>query len=320
MLYQDRALKVIDTEIDAIKQLKKRIDNTFDDACKLLHHTTGRIIVIGMGKSGHIGKKIAATLASTGSPAFFVHPAEASHGDLGMLTKGDVVISISYSGKTEEVLTLLPLIARLGVPMVSITGDKTSPLATAAIVHLDVHVEKEACPLGLAPTASTTATLVLGDAIAVALLEARGFTSEDFALSHPGGALGKRLLIKVKDIMHTGDTIPRVTPGTPLKDAMLEMTDKSLGMTTITDKTNTLLGIYTDGDVRRTFEQDPGALEKPISNFMIVKPKVTSADDLAAKALGIMEQYKITSLVAADKDNQIQGVLHMHALLRAGVM
>src|SRR5210317_1749687 len=247
-------LEVLRIEASAIEALKSRIDNDFVRACHYMLECEGRVVVIGMGKSGHIGGKIAATLASTGTPAFFMHPAEASHGDLGMITRNDLLLAVSYSGETDEVVTILPLIKRMGAKLISMTGKPNSTLAKAADVHLDVSVSEEACPLNLAPTASTTATLAMGDALAVALLECRGFTAEDFALSHPSGSLGKKLLLRVSDVMHTGDKVPSVNARVSVRDALLEMTDKGLGMTAIVDADRRILGIYTDGDLRRTLD------------------------------------------------------------------
>ncbi|MCV6606316.1 MAG: KpsF/GutQ family sugar-phosphate isomerase, partial [Porticoccaceae bacterium] len=280
----------------------------------------GRVIVTGMGKSGHIGGKIAATLASTGTPSFFVHPGEASHGDLGMITEHDAVLAISNSGSTAEVVTLLPLIKRLGVPLISMTGKPTSPLAEAAHAHLDISVESEACPLGLAPTSSTTVTLVMGDALAVSLLEARGFTAEDFAFSHPGGALGRKLLLKVEDIMHKGDEVPRVSRDSSVRDALVEMTGKGFGMTTVVDEQQQLLGVFTDGDLRRAVDQRTDINTATVGDVMTLNCKTISRNMLAAEALGIMEDYKITALVVENDDKQPCGVLHMHDVLRAGVM
>ena len=314
------ARRVLTLEQEEIGRLLQRIDANFTQACKLILSCQGRVIVTGMGKSGHIAKKIAATLASTGTPSFFVHPAEASHGDMGMFTKSDVVIAISNSGTVAEILTILPLIARLGAPLISFTGDNSSPLAQQAQVNLDIGVEKEACPLNLAPTSSTTVTLALGDALAVALLEARGFTQEDFAFSHPGGALGRRLLLMVDDIMHIGDQIPKVQADTSISDALVEMTQKKLGMTCIVDDQDKLLGIYTDGDVRRTLTQGIDVHETIISSVMSTQCKTLQANTLAAEALKLMEDHKITMLVIVDQDHRPVGALNMQDLLRAGVV
>ena len=317
---QVTARRVLGIERDALDALLPRIDAGFARACRLLIGCRGRVVVTGMGKSGHIGGKIAATLASTGTPAFFVHPGEASHGDLGMITRDDAVIAISNSGETAEVLTILPLIKRMGVPLVSMTGRPTSTLAKAADVHLDVSVEQEACPLNLAPTASTTATLAMGDALAVALLEARGFTPEDFALSHPGGTLGRRLLLKVGDLMHAGDQVPQVRDDATLSTALLEMTRKGLGMTAIVDAGGRALGIFTDGDLRRVLDANLDVRTSPITSVMTRGGKAIGAGQLAAEAVHLMEKHRITVLMVLDEDGRITGVLHMHDLLRAGVV
>lgn len=313
------ALRTLHIETQALTALIPRIDAAFERACEILLACEGRIVVIGMGKSGHIGGKIAATLASTGSPAFFVHPAEASHGDLGMITVKDVVIALSNSGETSEILTILPLIKRLGVPLIGLTGNPSSTLAIAATVNLDVSVEKEACPLGLAPTASTTAALAMGDALAVALLESREFNVEDFARSHPGGRLGRRLLLHVADVMHKGDNIPKVLQQVELKEALLEMTRKGLGMTAVVDDHNKVVGIYTDGDLRRTFEMGIDLKETPISQIMTKNPKCVLPDMLAVEALNFMESHKINGLLVIDPEQHLLGALNMHDLLRAGV-
>lgn len=313
-------LAVIETEADAVLALKTRIDDQFVNACHYLLHCEGRIVVIGMGKSGHIGHKIAATLASTGSPAFFVHPGEASHGDLGMITAKDVVLALSNSGETEEILTILPLIKRLTIPLICLTGNLQSTLAKAATVTLDVSVQKEACPLGLAPTASTTAALVMGDALAVALLEARGFSSEDFARSHPAGRLGRRLLLQVSDIMHTGDAIPKVFPQTNLHDTLSEMSKKCLGMTAVVDEQQRILGIFTDGDLRRAFDKPLDIHQTPVAQVMGQRCKTVSEQTLAVDALNLMQQYKINSLLVTNAQQQLVGALNMHDLLKAGVV
>ncbi len=312
--------RTLTIERDALSALLPRINADFAHACELLLKCAGRVIVIGMGKSGHVGGKIAATLASTGTPAFFVHPGEASHGDLGMVTRGDAVIALSNSGETPEVLTILPLIKRMGVPLVSLTGKPTSTLAKAADVHLDVSVPLEACPHNLAPTASTTAALAMGDALAVALLEARGFSREDFALTHPGGTLGKRLLLKVGDLMHTGNRIPRVSPQVPLTQALLEMTRKGLGMTAIVDANSKVLGVYTDGDLRRTLDHGVDVRKAKIRDVMTKGGKNLRADQLAAEAVQVMEKHKITALLVTDAKGKLAGVIHMHDLMRAGVV
>ncbi len=311
---------VIKTELRAIKQLEQRIDESFVAACHLILGCNGRVVVTGMGKSGHIAHKIAATFASTGTAAFFVHPAEASHGDIGMITPEDVVLAISYSGETNEVINLLPTIKRLGTPIISMTSNPASILARSAKVNLDISVTEEACPLGLAPTSSTSVTMVLGDAIAIALLEARGFTSEDFARVHPGGTLGRRLLLHVDDVMHIGDSIPKVSPDCLLDEALVEITKKSFGVTTIVDNKGKLLGIFTDGDLRRTLDRDYDIHTTPIKEVMTknsisIRPKM-----LAAEALQIMQKHKITSLIVLNKKKSPIGLIHMHDLLRVGVI
>ncbi|OGT71645.1 MAG: D-arabinose 5-phosphate isomerase [Gammaproteobacteria bacterium RIFCSPLOWO2_02_FULL_56_15] len=311
---------VIRTETAAVRQLAGRIDQNFVAACKLLLACSGRIVVIGMGKSGHIGGKIAATLASTGSPAFFVHPAEASHGDLGMITGEDVVIALSNSGENDEITTLLPAIKRLGIPLITLSGNPQSTLGRAATIHIDVSVEKEACPLGLAPTSSTTATLVMGDALAIALLEARGFGPEDFARSHPGGVLGRRLLLRVNDIMHTGSGLPKVRQDTPLRDALLEMTRKGLGTTAVVDKRDRILGIYTDGDLRRSLDAGVDVHRVLVGEVMTANCKTISPESLASEALSMMESCKINALLVAGEDRVLLGMLNMHDLLRAKVV
>lgn len=313
-------LAVIETELAAIDALRSRIDEAFVKACELMLKCEGRVVVTGMGKSGHIGNKIAATLASTGTPAFFVHPGEASHGDLGMITPKDVVLALSNSGETGEILTILPIIKRLQVPLISITGKKHSTLATEADVNLDAAVEKEACPLGLAPTSSTTVALVLGDALAVALLDARGFTEEDFALSHPGGSLGRRLLLHVSDVMHSGDRIPQVPEQASLRDALLEITDKGLGMTAIVNEQQQVLGIYTDGDLRRTLDKNIDVHSAAVKEVMTASCKTIPANILAAEALTVMQQNKINAMLVVDKNNTLIGAFNMHDLLRAGVV
>ncbi len=311
---------VIETEREALAGLIERIDESFVAACGILEACKGRIVVTGMGKSGHIGGKIAATLASTGSPAFFVHPGEASHGDLGMITRQDVVLALSNSGETGEILTLLPIIKRLHVPMVALTGRPDSTLATTADVHINVAVDKEACPLNLAPTASSTAALAMGDALAITLLEWRGFTEEDFARSHPGGSLGRRLLVHVQDLMHTGDEIPRVTSGTPLAQALLEITGKGMGMTAVVDAEDRLLGVYTDGDLRRTLDRNLDIHSTAIDEVMTAGCKTVEAGQLAVEAVELMQRHAITALLVADESNRVVGALHMHDLLRAGVI
>lgn len=313
-------IRTIQLERDSIDALCERIDATFSAACESLLACRGRVVVIGMGKSGHIGKKIAATLASTGTPALFVHPAEASHGDIGMITEQDIVLAISNSGTTSEILSLLPVLKRKGVAIISLTGNVQSPLASNSDIHLDVSVEKEACPLGLAPTTSTTAALAMGDALAMALLEARGFTADDFAFSHPGGNLGRRLLLKVNDIMHTGDAIPRVGPTTTLRESLLEMSAKKLGMTTIVDEQGSLAGVFTDGDLRRCLDQGLDINTSLIQNIMTSRYKFVSAQSLASEAARIMQDNAVYSLVVLDKEKRLEGIVTMHDLLRAGVV
>jgi len=315
------ALAVIDTEQQAILALKSSINDDFVQACRHMLECEGRIVVTGMGKSGHIGSKIAATLASTGSPAFFVHPGEASHGDLGMITAKDVVLALSNSGETDEILTIVPLIKRLNVPLIAMTGNPNSTLGKDSTVHLDISVEKEACPLGLAPTSSTTATLVMGDALAVALLETRGFTADDFALSHPGGRLGKRLLLHVKDIMHSGDECPQVAETASLSEALAEMTRINLGMTSIVDSRGKILGVFTDGDLRRVLSHGEVNIKTlGIKECMTANCKTITADKLAAEALHIMDNKSINALPVVDENNQLIGALNMQDLLSAGVV
>ncbi len=316
----DSAQRTIRLEIEAVQELLPRIDANFVKACELILASKGRVVVVGMGKSGHIGNKIAATLASTGTTAFFVHPAEASHGDMGMITCDDVVLALSNSGSTAEIVTLLPLIKRLGITLISMTGNPESPLSKAAEVNLDTRVTKEACPLNLAPTSSTTASLVLGDALAIALLEARGFTAEDFAFSHPGGALGRRLLLKVENIMHAGDTLPQVKRGTSMRDALLEMTQKGLGMTAVLESDGRLAGIFTDGDLRRALDKGIDVRDARIDDVMTPHGKTARADMLAAEALKIMEDNKISALIVVDTDDRPIGAFNLGDLLRAGVM
>jgi len=317
--YTSSARRTIKMESAAVAALEQRIGVDFDRACDLLLQTKGRVIVTGMGKSGHIARKIAATLASTGTPAFFVHPGEASHGDMGMITPVDAVIALSNSGTVAEIITLLPLLKRLGIPLVSMTGDQESALALASDVHLDTGVETEACPLDLAPTSSTTTALVMGDALAIALLEARGFTADDFAFSHPGGTLGKQLLLKVEDIMNSGDAIPRVGLATKLSEALLEISGKGLGMTTVVDADGELAGIFTDGDLRRTLDERIDINETPIEQLMHTGAKTAAPDMLAAEALRIMEENEISSLVVLDERGAMAGVIHLVNLLHAGI-
>lgn len=317
--YRSSALRTIDMEATAVAALRDKIDDHFSRACELMLSCQGRVVVTGMGKSGHIGRKIAATLASTGTPAMYVHPGEASHGDMGMITDKDVVLALSNSGSTSEVVTLLPLLKRLGIPLISMTGKPESELAKAAEAHIDASVEEEACPLGLAPTSSTTVALVLGDALAIALLEARGFTANDFAFSHPGGALGRKLLLKVDDVMHTGAEIPTVLGGTSLTNALLEMSSKALGMTTVQSPDGALLGLFTDGDLRRAIDHGVDIQNATIDDVMTRNPRSVSPGMLAAEALFIMEEKKITALIVVDEQSHPVGVVHLHDILRAGV-
>ncbi len=318
---QELALAVIKTEADAIRGLEQEINKpSFIHACQLMLDCTGRVVVTGMGKSGHIAGKIAATLASTGTPAFFVHPGEASHGDLGMITSSDVVLALSNSGETGEIVTILPIIKRLNVPLIAMTGNPDSTLSRAATANINVSVKKEACPLGLAPTASTTAALAMGDALAVALLESRGFTEEDFARSHPGGALGRRLLLLIDDLIHTGEQIPRVNSDTLVSDALVEMTRKGLGMTAVVDAGNRLLGIFTDGDLRRTIDRRLDVHSAVVGDVMTVNCKTVHPGMLAAEALKIMDDTKINALPVINDKGELVGALNMHDLLRAGVV
>ena len=318
--FQDHARAVIELEAAAVQQLLTRLGPDFDNACTLLLQTRGRVVVVGMGKSGHIGSKIAATLASTGTPAFFVHPGEASHGDLGMITPEDSVIAISNSGETGEILTILPIIKRMGVKMIALTGGLDSSLAKQADATLDVSVEKEACPLNLAPTSSTTVTLAMGDALAVALYRSRDFSPEDFARSHPGGQLGRRLLMYVSDIMHTGDTIPVINDSASTQDALLEMSSKGLGMTAIVNKQNEMIGIFTDGDLRRTLNEGVNLYTAKITELMGKNPVTTKADRLAAETVQLMREKKINGLFVVDDKQHIVGALNMHDLLKAGIV
>lgn len=299
--------------------LINRVDGKFSQACELMKTCEGRIIVTGMGKSGHIANKIAATLASTGTPSFFVHPGEASHGDLGMITSSDIVLAISNSGNTSELATIIPLIKRMGAPLISMTGNPDSILATQADINLDISIEEEACPLGLAPTTSTTVTLVMGDALAVSLLESKGFSESDFAFSHPGGSLGKKLLLTVSELMHTGKRIPSVKKETPLSEGLMEISAKGFGLTAVLDQ-NKLIGLFTDGDLRRAFDSQIDMHTTSIDQVMTTNCKTISADILAAEALNIMEQNKITGLLVTNNLNEVVGVIHMHDLLRAGVI
>ncbi|MDX1507335.1 MAG: KpsF/GutQ family sugar-phosphate isomerase [Woeseiaceae bacterium] len=314
------ARETLDIEARAIAGVRDRLTDTFAAACRLCMSIGGRVVVTGMGKSGHIGSKISATLASTGTPSFFMHPAEASHGDLGMITRDDLLLAISYSGETDEVVTILPLVKRMGAKLLTMTGKPDSTLARAADVHLDVGVTEEACPLNLAPTASTTATLAMGDALAVALLKCRGFTAEDFALSHPSGSLGKRLLLRVEDVMRTGDAIPSVTPDVQLRDGLMEMTEKGLGMTAIVDADHRVLGIFTDGDLRRALDDGADVHKTTMAEVMHKGCKTTTADLLAAETVNVLEENRITSLLVVDDDNRLVGALNVHDLFRAGIM
>lgn len=318
----DAAKKVLQIEADAILAMQSRIDGDFTRAVELILACEGRVVVTGMGKSGLICQKIAATMSSTGTPTLFLHPAEGIHGDLGMMTRADVVIAISNSGETEELCRILPVIKRMGLPLISMSGNPESTLAQAGDVHLDISVEEEACPLGLAPTASTTATLAIGDALAVVLLEERGFKAEDFALFHPGGVLGKKNLLRVEDLMHKDRDIPLVSPETLLRDALFEITSKKLGITGIADTEKKLIGVFTDGDLRRVMEKGLDTLHQPISDVMSGSPKRILRRNLAAKALHIMEAHSITSLFVFDEEeSQVPvGVVHLHDLLKAGVV
>jgi arabinose-5-phosphate isomerase len=313
--------KVVEIEAQALHDLAARIDGGFAAACRLVLASRGRVVATGMGKSGHIARKIAATLASTGTPAFFVHPGEAGHGDLGMITDADVVLALSYSGESDEVLTLLPVLKRQGNALIAMTGKPQSTLARAADVHLDVSVAVEACPLDLAPTSSTTATLAMGDALAVALLEARGFTADDFARSHPAGSLGRRLLLHITDVMHAGDDVPRVQATATLSEALVEMNRKRLGMTSVVDAEGRLLGLFTDGDLRRTL--DDAALDvrtAMIADVMTRNPRTIAADQLAVEAARLMESHKISGLIVVDDAHRAVGALNIHDLLRARVV
>jgi arabinose-5-phosphate isomerase len=317
---KELARAVINTEAAAVTSLLSRIDEAFVTACQLILGCRGRVVVLGMGKSGHIAGKIAATFASTGTPAFFVHAAEASHGDLGMITGEDVVLVLSNSGETDEVRQILPLLKRLGVTIIALTGKPASTLATHADVHIDVSVQAEACPLGLAPTSSTTAALVMGDALAVSLLETRGFTAEDFARSHPAGQLGKRLLLHIKDIMHSGEEVPLVSATASLSDAIVEMTKKRLGMVAITDSDMKVQGVFTDGDLRRALEHEINPHKTAVGDVMTRSSKTIQPEALAAEAVKMLQQYKIQGLLVVDDELRLQGVLNFNDLLQAGVI
>jgi arabinose-5-phosphate isomerase len=314
------ARQVLDIEADALRVLATRLDQGFSDAVMMILACTGRVVVSGMGKSGHVGGKIAATLASTGTPAFFMHPGESSHGDLGMITHSDVVLALSNSGESSEIVSIVPLIKRRGAKLIAMTGNPQSTMAREADVHLNAAVDKEACPLNLAPTASTTAALALGDALAVALLDARGFSADDFARTHPGGSLGRRLLVHVRDVMHAGDDLPRVDRQAPLKVALLEMTKKGLGMTAVVDDANKVVGIFTDGDLRRALEHALDLHQAHVADLMTPAPKTIRADELAVAAVEKMETLKINGLLVVDGDNTLVGALNMHDLLKAGVV
>lgn len=316
----DSAKRTIEIEHKAIAELSNRIGAEFEHACQLILSCKGRLVVTGMGKSGHIGNKIAATLSSTGTPAMALHPAEASHGDLGMITKDDVVLAISNSGNTEELTTLLPALKRKATPLICMTGDVTSALATAADVVLDISVAEEACPLGLAPTSSTTVTLVMGDALAMALLEARGFTHDDFAMSHPGGKLGRRLLVRVQDVMHKGEEIPQVSEGTPLAEALIEMSQKGFGMTTIVNSAGDITGVFTDGDLRRALDSGTDIKNTPIQDVMSVGYKTIAPGSLAVEAAKAMQDANVYVLIVKDRDAPVCGIIKMHDLLQANVV
>jgi arabinose-5-phosphate isomerase len=316
----DLARQVLLIEADAVKALAERLDDSFLKALDIILHCSGRVVVSGMGKSGHIARKIASTMASTGTPAFFVHPGEASHGDLGMITHDDTLIALSNSGESAEIVSIVPLLKRKGAKLIAMTGNPNSSLAREADVHLDTSVKQEACPLGLAPTASTTAALALGDALAVALLDARGFGADDFARSHPGGALGRRLLVHVKDVMHTGTNLPKVKETATLSEALLEMTRTGLGMTAIVDQTGSIAGIYTDGDLRRTLDRNLDIHSTPVTQVMTRSPRTIGAERLAAEAVQMMEEHKINGLLVTDEDGKLVGALNMLVLLRAGVV
>lgn len=317
----DIAKKVLKTEAEAVYGLIEKLDSNFEKAVEIIYNSKGRVVVTGMGKSGLVGKKIAATLASTGTPAFFLHPAEASHGDLGMVTERDIVIAISNSGETEELVGLIPFLKRFNLTLISMTGNQNSTLAKASNISLDISVKEEACPLGIVPTASTTATLALGDALAVALLIKRGLNKEDFAFFHPGGIIGKKLFIKVKDLMHTGETLPVVLPHTPMIKAVVEISSKRLGVTIVTDSENRIAGIITDGDLRRGIEKwGKTFFDMKAGEVMSKNPKIIPEDELAAKALSIMETYSITSLIVPDDEGRARGIIHLHDILKQGIV
>ncbi len=317
--FRAAAKQVLDIEVAALQELDKYFDDQFEQACEWILSNNGKVVVMGMGKSGHIGNKIAATLASTGTSAFFVHPGEAAHGDLGMISAGDIVIAISNSGESHEILSLFPVLKRLNIKIISMTGKPNSSMAQLSDLHLQITVPHEACPLGLAPTSSTTATLVMGDALAVALLQARGFSAEDFALSHPGGALGRKLLLKLSDIMHFGNALPKVSPEALIRDALLEISEKGLGMTTIVDEHDAMLGIFTDGDLRRTLDKRIDIHSTTIGEVMTKNPTVAQPDMLAVEGLNLMQSKNINALVLCHS-GKVVGALNMHDLLKAGVM
>ncbi len=319
LIFEDIARRVIDDEVAGLNQLRAEIDHSFAEACKLILGCRGKIVVMGMGKSGHIGSKIAATLASTGTPSFFVHPGEASHGDLGMIESDDMVIAISNSGESGEVIDILPILKRRGIVIIGMSGNPDSSLARYATVHLSFHVEREACPLNLVPTSSTTSTLVLGDALAVALLEARGFTARDFALSHPGGSLGRKLLTTCADVMHSGDECPVVYIDSTIKDAIFEMTSKGLGMVVVIKEDGTIYGIFTDGDLRRAFEKMLD-VTTPLRKIIKKGCLTVKKDTLAAETVRIIHARKVNSLVVADDNNRPLGAFNIHDLLNKGVM
>ena len=317
----DIAKKVLKIEAEAVNALVEKLGSNFEKAVEIIYQSRGKVVVTGMGKSGLVGKKIAATLASTGTPALFLHPAEATHGDLGMVTSNDVIIAISNSGETEEIVGLIPFLKRFNVHLISVTGKPESTLSKAADVTLDVSVKEEACPLGIVPTASTTATMAMGDALAVALLIKKGLKEQDFALFHPGGSIGKKFFIKVKDLMHTGEEIPKVTIGTPMSKTVIEMSSKRLGHTIVLDDNGRITGVVTDGDLRRGIEKWGGKLfEMTAGEVMTKSPRTVSEEELAAKALSIMESYSITALVVPDKNGRVVGVIHLHDILRKGIV
>ncbi len=318
--FQKVALETLRIEEHALQILASQIDERFTEACQIILKAEGRLVVTGMGKSGHIGRKMAATFASTGTPSFFMHPGEAGHGDLGMLVKGDVLIAISNSGKSDEIMMLMPLVKHLGIPLITITADDRGPMPQNADVALTLGNFEEACPLGLAPTSSTTATLALGDALAVALLDARGFTSDDFARSHPAGALGKRLLLHVKHLMHTGKDLPKVSPSTPMNQVLYEISSKRLGLTTIVDEQDVLLGIFTDGDLRRLIDKQQGFdVNLAVQDVMVKNPQTISQEERVVEALERMNARKISQFVVVDDANKVIGVISMHDLIQAGV-